>query len=38
MGNYKTMCGYRMDMKEDVLSVFLGNNRVVPMIYGNEKV
>lgn len=23
---------------EDVLSVFLGNNRVVPMIYGNEKV
>jgi hypothetical protein len=25
-------------MKEDVLSVFLGNNRVVPMIYGNEKV
>ena len=24
-------------MKEDVLSVFLGNNRVVPMIYGNEK-
>lgn len=27
-----------LDMKEDVLSVFLGNNRVVPMIYGNEKV
>lgn len=26
-----------LDMKEDVLSVFLGNNRVVPMIYGNEK-
>lgn len=24
-------------MKEDVLSVFLGNNRVVPMIYGNGK-
>ena len=27
-----------LDMKEDVLSVFLGNNRVVPMIYDNEKV
>lgn len=27
-----------LDMKEDVLSVFLGNSRVVPMIYGNEKV
>ena len=27
-----------LDMKEDVLSDFLGNNRVVPMIYGNEKV
>ena len=26
-----------LDMKEDVLSVFLGNNRVVPMIYSNEK-
>lgn len=26
-----------LDMKEDVLSVFLGNTRVVPMIYGNEK-
>ena len=27
-----------LDMKEDVLSVFLGNSRVVPMIYDNEKV
>lgn len=27
-----------LDMKEDVLSVFLSNNRVVPMIYDNEKV
>lgn len=27
-----------LDMKEYVLSVFLGNSRVVPMIYGNEKV
>lgn len=26
-----------LDMKEDVLSVFLGNSRVVPMIYGNGK-
>lgn len=27
-----------LDMKEDVLSVFLGNSRVVPMIYDNKKV
>ena len=27
-----------LDMKEAVLSVFLGNSRVVPMIYDNEKV
>ncbi|RHS08084.1 hypothetical protein DWV83_09385 [Coprobacillus sp. AF13-15] len=27
-----------LDMKEDVLSIFLGNSRVVPMIYDNEKV
>lgn len=27
-----------LDMKEDVLSVFLGNSRVVPMIYDKEKV
>lgn len=27
-----------LDTKEDVLSVFLGNSRVVPMIYDNEKV
>ena len=27
-----------LDMKEDVLSVFLGNSRVVPMIYDNEKI
>lgn len=27
-----------LNMKEDVLSVFLGNSRVVPMIYDNEKV
>lgn len=27
-----------LDMKEDVLSVFLSNSRVVPMIYDNEKV
>lgn len=27
-----------LDMKEDVLSVFLGNSCVVPMIYDNEKV
>lgn len=26
-----------LDMKEDVLSVFLGNSRVVPMIYDNGK-
>lgn len=26
-----------LDMEEDILAIFLGNNRVTPMIYANEK-